>query len=318
MNLATVARTFRSEEDCLEHLEKARWPDGVRCPICGCNQICKGTRTPGGKNLRTRFYQCLEPTCKQQFSATNGTIFHGSHLPLYLWFMAINIMGDAKKGISAKQLQQHLGIGSYKTAWYMCHRIRKAMVDLAPTPLVGTVEIDETYIGGQAIRKFRRNPVIRPPKDVVLAMRERSTKDRVGRVRFFHVPNAKLETLKPIIEANLQAYPKRVITDNSVVYDALFRGNRATRKAHRTVNHSREWIVPGTRIHTNTVESAFSLLKRGLIGSFHRVSVKHLHRYLAEFEYRFNARRFVDRFDKAIKSMLIADPMPYRDLVKAS
>lgn len=192
------------------------------------------------------------------------------------------------------------------------------MVDLAPTPLVGTVEIDETYIGGQAIRKFRRNPVIRPPKDVVLAMRERSTKDRVGRVRFFHVPNAKLETLKPIIEANLQAYPKRVITDNSVVYDALFRGNRATRKAHRTVNHSREWIVPGTRIHTNTVESAFSLLKRGLIGSFHRVSVKHLHRYLAEFEYRFNARRFVDRFDKAIKSMLIADPMPYRDLVKAS
>jgi hypothetical protein len=227
--------------------------------------------------------------------------------------MAIALIVDAKKGISAKQVQKHLGIGSYKTAWYVCHRVRKAMVDANPTPLTGVVEIDETYLGGTAIRRFQKNPKPRPPKDVVLAMRERSTKDKPGRVRFFHVPNGKLETLKPIMEANLQVYPKRIVTDSSSVYDIMF-SKGAAKKAHRMVNHSQEWVVPGTNFHTNTVESSFSLLKRGLIGSFHRVSIKHLHRYLTEFEYRFNARRDIHIFQKTVAEMLKAKPMPMKEL----
>jgi hypothetical protein len=312
MNLNTVTRKFKTEEECLEHLEKTRWPDGVRCPTCGCDRVCKGTRKPSAKNHRTRFYQCLEPTCKAQFSATNGTIFHRSHIPLSTWFMAITLIMDAKKGMSALQLQGHLGIGSYKTAWYMCHRIRKAMVDSDPAPLDGTVEVDETYLGGTAIRKFRKTPVVRPPKDTVLALRERSFKGKVGRVRFFHIPDAKRDTIHPIIEANVSPYVRRLITDQSSIYDKPVSADLG--RVHRTVNHSIEWIVPGTRIHTNTVESAFSLLKRGLIGSFHRVSVKHLHRYLTEFEYRFNARKAEDRFSLTVREMVTASPMQYKDL----
>ncbi len=132
MNLIDVTQTFKTDDDCLAYLETMRWPDGIRCPICGNDRISKITRKTVSKNKRTRIYQCLEKTCKSQFSATNGTIFNDSHLPLTKWFMAMAIIVDAKKGISAKQLQEHLGIGSYKTAWYIAHRIRKAMVNFRP------------------------------------------------------------------------------------------------------------------------------------------------------------------------------------------
>lgn len=313
MNLMDVNREFRTEEDCLEELEKVRWPDGVRCPTCGCKEISKITRKPSAKNKRTRSFQCLEKTCKAQFTATYGTMFYRSHIPLRVWFNAIAFVMDAKKGCSAMQLQRHLGLGSYESAWYMVHRIRKSMVDPSPGALKGIVEIDETYLGGSAVRKFRKNPKPRPAKDMVLAMRERNTKNRAGRVRYFHIPNGKLATMKPIIEANLQPYPERIITDQSSVYESMFRSSH--RKAHRTVNHSIEWVVPGTRFHTNTVESSFSLLKRGLIGSFHWVSVKHLHRYLSECEYRFNERNNSERFGKTLRAMLTAPTMPYKELI---
>lgn len=313
MNLIDVARELDTDEKCLAFLEAQRWPDGVvRCPTCGNDKISRITRKTATKNKRARVYQCLEPTCKGQFSATNGSIFHDSHLPLHKWFMAISLVMDAKKGISAKQLQEHLGIGSYKTAWYMCHRIRKAMVDANPTPLKGTIEIDETYIGGTAVRRFKAKP--RAPKEMVLAMRERNTKGTTGRVRFFHVADGKRVTLQPIIDAHIDPSAKRIITDNSSVYD--FAINESHKKNHRKVNHSTEWVVPGSRIHTNTVESSFSLLKRGLIGSFHRVSIKHLHRYLTEFENRFNARRDGDRFEQTVAAMLQTKPMQMKELVR--
>jgi ISXO2-like transposase domain/Transposase zinc-ribbon domain len=313
MNLIDVTRQFPTEDHCLAFLENQRWPDGViRCAVCGCSQVSRITRKTPGKNKRTRIYQCLEKTCKQQFSATSGTIYDGSHLPLVKWFAAISLMVDAKKGLSALQMQQHLGIGSYKTAWYLCHRIRKAMIEANPTPMSGTVEVDETYLGGTAIRKFRKTITVRPPKDTVLAIRERSYQGKVGRVRFFHIPDAKRDTIHPIIQANVAANVRRLITDQSSIYDQPVSQDLA--KAHRRVNHSQEWIVPGSRIHTNTVESAFSLLKRGLIGSFHRVSVKHLHRYLTEFEYRFNARKASDRFGMTVREMVIAQPMQYKQL----
>lgn len=133
MNLIDVNKSFATEDQCLDFLEGMRWPDGVRCPVCGADKVSRITRKTVSKNKRDRHYACLEPTCKHRFSATAGTVFHRSHLSLTKWFMAIAIVMDAKKGMSALQLQQHLGIGSYRTAWYMVHRIRKAMVDLFPT-----------------------------------------------------------------------------------------------------------------------------------------------------------------------------------------
>src|SRR5580698_3589785 len=146
MNLIDVVTELGTDEQCLAYLEKMRWPDGVRCPVCGNAQISRITRKSATKNVRKSLYQCLEPTCKQQFSATSGTIFNDSHLPLNKWFMALAIVVDAKKGMSANQLKEHLGIGSYRTAWYMAHRIRKAMEDNGGAGLKGIVEVDETYI----------------------------------------------------------------------------------------------------------------------------------------------------------------------------
>jgi len=323
MNLIDVTREFKNDDDCLAYMESMRWPDGIRCPTCGNDGISKIERKGGivtrgknkgmeRKNKRTRIYQCLEPTCKQQFSATSGTIFNDSHLPLPTWFMALAIIVDAKKGVSAKQLQEHQGIGSYRTAWYMAHRIRKAMIEGSVFQMTGVVEIDETYIGGTAIRRFQETPKVRVPKEMVLAMRERSTKDKPGRVRYFHIPDGKRSTIQPIIEANLAPHVRRVYTDSSAVYD--FAINETLAPRHRKVNHSEQWVVPGSRIHTNTVESSFSLLKRGLIGSFHRVSIKHLHRYLTEFENRFNARKAADRFSMTLARMMNTEPMPYQAL----
>lgn len=315
MNLMDVNREFRTEEDCLAELERVRWPEGVRCITCGCKDVSRITRKPTAKNKRTLSFQCLEKTCKQQFTATHGTMFYRSHIPLRVWFTAIAFVMDAKKGCSALQLQRHLGIGSYESAWFMVHRIRKSMQDKDTTPLKGVVEIDETYIGGSAVRKFRKNPKMREPKSTVLALRERDTKAKAGRVRFFHVPDAQLKTLKPIIKANLQEFPHRIITDGSSTYEVMFAADPATKKAHRWVNHSKEWVVPGTSIHTNTVESAFSLLKRGIIGSFHWISPKHLHRYLSEFEYRFNARNDGNKFNRTLAAMLSTPQMSYQHLI---
>lgn len=330
MNLIDVTRTFQNDDDCLAYLETMRWPDGITCPICGSDRISKITRTnirkdgKPSKNVRTRIYQCLNKCVvnkagkeiNNQFSATAGTIFNDSHLPLTKWFMAMAIIVDAKKSISAKQLQEHLGIGSYKTAWYMAHRIRKAMAQQNDAaPMSGIVEVDETYLGGTAIRRFQKTPKPRAPKEMVLAMRERSNNQgKVGRVRYFHIPDGKRATIQPILEANLSENVYRVYTDSSSVYD--FAINETLAPRHRKVNHSEQWVVPGSRIHTNTVESSFSLLKRGLIGSFHRVSVKHLHRYLSEFEYRFNARKAADRFNMTLANMMQTAPMPFAKLVE--
>jgi transposase-like protein len=310
MNLIDVNKSFATEDQCLDFLEGMRWPDGVRCPVCGADKISRINRKTASKNKRDRFYACLEPTCNHRFSATAGTVFHRSHLPLTKWFMAIAIVMDAKKGMSALQLQQHLGIGSYRTAWYMVHRIRKAMVELFPTKLSGIVEVDETWIGGKSQRRGKdRRSSWRESKDAVIGMRERG-----GRVRFFHVPNLKAETMKKLLDRHISpSQTTRIVTDTSMVYP--FAMDKDFQKKHATVNHSREWVKPGDiEVHTNTIESAFSLLKRGLIGSFHRVSIKHLHRYLAEFENRFNLRNVEDRFEQTVRKMLTTEQMEYKEL----
>jgi transposase-like protein len=315
MNLIDVTQQFPTDEECLKYIEQMRWPDGkVRCPVCGCDRISRITRQSKTKNVRKSLMQCLEPTCKQQFSATSGTIFNDSHLPLHKWFMALAIVVDAKKSISANQLKEHLGIGSYRTAWYMAHRIRKAMAEETNpfNQLRGIVELDETYIGGKTKRRFGRAKENQRPRsekfDMVLGMRERQ-----GRVKLVHIPDGKAKTIREAVRKHVVPSPTRIYTDDASVYNWAF--DPELRKKHRSVNHSIQWIVPGTNIHTNTVESAFSLLKRGLIGSFHRVSIKHLHRYLSEFEFRFNIRKDEDRFSKTLRRMAGIAPMPYIELI---
>jgi transposase-like protein len=325
MNLIDVTSQFATDEQCLAYLEQMRWPDGkVRCPVCGNDRISRITRKSGmvtrkkadgterTHKQRTQVYQCLEPTCKEQFSATKGTIFNDSHLPLNKWFMALAIVVDAKKGISANQLKEHLGIGSYRTAWYMAHRIRKAMEDGEGIKLTGTVEVDETWIGGKSKRRNGRSKKQGLPMDqkfdMVMGLRERK-----GRVKYVHIPDGKRDTIKRVLDKHLSPGVQRVYTDSAAIYD--FSIHETLKKKHRKVNHSIQWVVPGSKIHTNTVESAFSLLKRGLIGSFHRVSIEHLHRYLSEFEYRFNARRAEDRFSDTLRRMMGIEPMPYAELI---
>jgi len=298
-----------------------RWPDGIRCPVCGCDRISKITRKAGTvtrgktegearKNRRTRIYQCLEETCKQQFSATAGTIFNDSHLPLTKWFMALALIVDAKKSISANQLKQHLGIGSYRTAWYMAHRIRKAMVNEGSADLTGIVEMDETWLGGRAKGAGsgwrKTNPRL---KQVIVGIKERG-----GRIKMIHAPNAKIETLAQCLKEHVSADVEFIMTDELPAYPKALRLSGHDLEKHRTVNHSAEIYVDGNTT-TNGIESAFSLFKRGVIGSFHKISIKHLHRYLSEFETRFNGRKADDRFEPTLKRMLGVEPMPYAELV---
>lgn len=318
MNLIDITRKYASDAECFEMLEQQRWPDGVvRCVTCGNDKVSRITRKTSAstKNKKSQIYQCLEKTCKQQFSVTSGTIFHDTRLPILTWFLAVELVMDAKKGMSAVQIQRHLGIKSYQTAWHMVHRIREAMDMHDASPMGGVVEIDETYIGGRTKRRFGRSCEVRAPKDVVVAMRERTFKSSktAGRVRYFHVKDAKATSIGPLLEANLAANVSRVYTDNAAVYD--FAMSNSLSKQHRTVNHSIQWVVPGSRIHTNTVESSFSLLKRGLIGSFHRVSTKHLQRYLNEFEYRFNERNSPKQFENCVAQMCATKPLTFRNLV---
>jgi hypothetical protein len=307
MNLIEIHKTFKTDDECTEHLAKLRWPDGVRCVTCGTDKV-KQYSSPTKKQPGRKVYQCQEPTCKEQFTATSGTIFHDTHLPLTKWFMALSLIVDAKKGISAKQLQRHLNTG-YKTAWYLAHRIRKAMEETELTPLSGTVEIDETYIGGKTIRRKDRGKY--RAKDCVVGMVERG-----GRLRFRHIGkgSATAEKMRPLVAEHLGVEIERVITDESAVYPYSIPQDLLGK--HETINHSREYVVGD--VYTNTIESAFSLLKRGIMGSFHRISIKHLHRYLSEFEYRFNRRQNANRFEETLSRMAKVKPMPFENLVRES
>ena len=309
MNLIDVTKAFSTEDQCLDFLEKMRWPTGVRCLACESTKLSLITRTVDStktrsekkQNKRTRLYACLE--CGKRFTPTVGTIFHSSHLPLTKWFMALAIVMDAKKGMSANQLKQHLGIGSYRTAWYMVHRIRKAMVELSLGKLSGIVELDETYVGGK--QKGKGVYYGKKQKQVVVGLRQRK-----GPLRFIHTKDAKANTLKAIIEEHIGEEVQYIMTDeSSASWGALLNNPK-----HKVIRHNIGKYVEGI-VHTNSIESAFSLLKRGIIGSFHRISIKHLHRYLAEFQYRFNARNDADRFERMVRRLLQTDTMPYRQLI---
>jgi transposase-like protein len=320
MNIREIAIKFSTEDQCLAYIESMKWPDGVvRCPTCGDTNITKYERpktarkprnpekppkNPDKINRRQWFYICLKSDCRQQFSPTSGTLFADTHLPLIVWFHAIGLVLNAKKGISAKQLQRDLGIGGYKTAWYLLHRIRESMAEANPKPLGGTVEIDETYIGGRQKGKgvyFGINQ-----KQAVMGAVERG-----GELRLRHVPDSKARTIRGFVSAHISEDAEHVYTDQATAYPYALAPEFIAR--HQTVNHIIGEYARGD-VYTNSIESAFSLLKRGMIGQFHKLSAKHLHRYLSEFEYRFNGRRNDDLFIETVRRLCGFPPLRFADL----
>jgi transposase-like protein len=270
------APQLRNEEAAFSYVESRLWPDGPVCPHCGT--IGKAGRLKG-KTTRAGLWKCY--ACKKPFTVRMRTVFESSHVPLHIWLQAIYMMCSSKKGIATRQIHRTFG-GSLKTAWFLGHRIREAMTVLKIDengPLGGAnkvVESDETYVGGRAAN--RKGQI--PPKSPVLSLVERD-----GRVRSFHVPNVTAQTLRPIITANVDR-ASYLMTDESPVYWSIGRQFAG----HGAVNHSAEEYVRSYFWHTNTVENYFSILKRGIYGCYFHVSEQHLHRYTAEFDFRYNNR----------------------------
>lgn len=302
MNVIEISEKLGTDEQCIAYLEGRRWPNGVRCVTCGGDKISRIETTSQNKvKAARRLYQCLEPSCKQQFSVTSGTLFHDSHLPLHKWFLAMALITQAKKGMSAKQLQRHLGIKSYQTAWYLGHRIRKAMEEKGGDPLMGIVEVDETHVSGKYDKRRKREPW---QTTIVAGMVERG-----GRVRTKKIPTASKQVLVGMVQENVHP-DSTVMTDELAAYKSL----SSVVAHHGVVNHRAEEWVRGD-VHTNTIEGAWSLLKRGIVGSFHKVSVKHLDRYLSEFDFRFNNRKNTAIFDLGVSQLAAKPPLPYRELI---
>ncbi|HLX00110.1 MAG TPA: IS1595 family transposase [Candidatus Acidoferrales bacterium] len=289
LNLAELIKDFSDESKCRAYIEELRWPKGLECPHCKSAKIYRIEK----RN------QLLCASCEYQFSVTVDTIFHDTHLPLWKWFLATMLLCESKKGMSACQIKTALGV-SYKTAWYLCHRIRKAVQEVAPEPLGGTVEVDETYVGGKP-RKWRA----RQRKQVVIGIRQRN-----GNLRLIRAADSKAKTVREIVNANIGGHVEVILTDESMIYPYAL--NHFSTKKHRTINHSKEYAHGD--VHTNTVESAFSLLKRGIVGTWHKISAKHLPAYLDEMCFRFNNRKNPYLFRDTIMKLIQTPNLEYKEL----
>jgi transposase-like protein len=277
---------FNNEEVALAHIEASRWPDGPFCPHCGSFNVHR----MGGKTQAGMFI-CRD--CRDKFTVRVGTVFERSHIPLHKWLLAMHLMAASKKGISAHQLWRMLGFGSYRTAWFMAHRIREAMRDDNPGPLGGegkVVEADETYFGQRENPRTETTsgrPFIKKGKAAqkrpVVALVERG-----GHVRMFHVEDANAANVRDVLVRNVDR-KSDLHTDESRIYTET--GKEFA--AHRTVKHSAGEYVryeDGFAIHSNTVENVFSVFKRGMKGVYQHCGEAHLHRYIAEFDFRYNRR----------------------------
>jgi transposase-like protein len=295
INLVELIEQFGSEDRCRAYLEALRWPSGVRCIRCGSSKISR-------IKARDQF-DC--DACTYQFSVRAGTIFHDSHLPLWKWFLAVYVMGESKNGISANQMKRMLGV-SYKTAWYLCHRIRAAMVDLNPEPLTGIIEADETYTGGAPLMfgKKTKGRHVGGNKTAVIGAVERG-----GRVRLKVSEHVNRKALHAFLKDVIADEAEAIYTDDYQAYRGIADGN--TR--HQTVNHTREWVQGD--VHTQTMEDVWSLFKRSVIGSYHHLSVKHLQAYLDELAFRYNNRENAYLFRDTLLALVGAEKMPYADLI---
>jgi transposase-like protein len=321
LNLMDLAEQFHSPDNAREYLERLRWPEGPICPHCGVEgeaykltrKAVEPTTEPENKvelhakrvrKPRRGLWKCAG--CRKQFTVTVGTIFEDSHIPLNKWLLAFHLVCASKKGMSAHQLHRMLGV-TYKSAWFMAHRIRYAMSqEPLASKLTGIVEADETYIGGKRrigphAQKQGKRQQDRPGpvanKQAVFSVLQRD-----GRVRSTHLDRVLGKNLRAAI-TELCEPDTHVITDDARLYNGLHHDRK-----HSTVNHSHDEYVrweDGVCITTNAVEGFFANLKRGVNGTFHHVSKQHLHRYLSEFDFRYNARKMSDsdRREAAIKGV---------------
>jgi transposase-like protein len=263
---------FTDEEAARVHLEAIRWPSGPVCPHCGSVKKPYTTKRAGK-------YRCSEKECRKDFTVKVGTVFESSHIPLHKWLLASYLLCSSKKGISSHQLSRLLDV-TYKSAWFMTHRIRAAMRTGSFSPVGGSgkvVEADETYIGIKAGHKKARSGY--GHKRAVLSLVERR-----GEVRSFHVDQATVSEIVPLVRKNVSR-ESHLMTDESRLYWKL--GEEFI--AHDAIEHGKDEYVRGD-IHTNTVEGYFSIFKRGMKGIYQHRGEKHLHRYLAEFDFRYNNR----------------------------
>jgi transposase-like protein len=273
---------FHDETKARAWLQARLWPHGPICPKCG---VVNEATLMQGKTTRAGLYQCN--ACREPFSVTVGTLYERSHVPLHKWLAATHLMMASKKGMSALQISRMIGV-TYKTAWFLCHRIRESLRETSPSPLGGegqVVEVDETYVGGKDANRhksqmkgkgFRAQSVEKEP---VVSLVERG-----GRVRSFHVPSVSSKNLGPILYEQIH-HTSHLMTDSSTIYPKI--GEQFA--AHSAVNHTIDEYVRGDA-STNSVESYFAILKRGVFGTFHHISAQHLKRYVGEFDYRYNTR----------------------------
>ncbi len=295
LDIVTMMSEFNSHEKCLQVLEDLRWPDGPRCPRCDYVSVSR---------IYARWqFDCNR--CRYRFSVTSGTIFHDSHLPLQKWFAVIYMMVESKKGISANQVKRTIKV-SYKTAWYLCHRIRAAMTELNAEQLKGTVEVDETWVGGKlegqgtGIGNYKKN------KSLVVGILQRD-----GKVRMQKIAKADRKTLHKFIKTHTKPDTELIITDEYPAYKGI--ADHDTK--HESVNHKKKQWVKGDNIHTNGIENIWSLLKRSVMGTYHKVSAKHLDAYLDELEWRINNRHNQYLFRDTLKKLIESQKVEYQDLI---
>jgi len=285
--------TFHDEDKARAYLEKHRWPNGVHCPFCGSLDDVKPLNSaahgPG-------WYHCN--ACRKLFTVRVGSVMERSHIPLTKWALVFHLMAASKKGVSAKQVQRMLGFGSYKTAWFMCHRIREAMREEGAPPIGGkgkTVESDETFVGGKKKNVHKGKP--EPKKHPVHALVERG-----GQVRASHIADVSAKTLRKAIAKHVHR-KSTMNTDDALTYYHMSKEF----EEHGVVNHSAgEYVSKDGKTHIQSAEAFFALLKRGVYGSFHSISERHLQRYVDEFSFRWNNRSLLgvedtERARRAIK-----------------
>lgn len=305
MNLLELIERFDSDDKCRLTLEKLRWPNGVRCIRCDAEKIFRADKR--------RQFEC--GACGYHFSVTAGTIFHDSHLPLRKWFIAIYLICESKKGVSALQLKRTLGV-AYKTAWYLCHRIREAIKDVGhESQLNGIVEYDQASIAGNSknIHKSRKDKLNRVPGSIRFDQKVAvlGGLQRDGDVRLEVSEKAVTrEVLHEFIKSKLVEETEMIVTDDFNEYDDI--ADHDTR--HETVSHTQKEWVRGI-VHTNGLEGVWSLFKRSIVGSYHQISVKHLDRYLDEFEFRFNNRENSFLFRDTLLRLLNSTNLEYKNLI---
>ena len=289
LTLSETMNRFSTEEACKQYLQERRWPDGVKCPRCNNEKVY-------ALKARPFHWVCKAKTCGgrngYRFSVISKTIFENTNYPLKTWFEVIYMMLLSKKGISALQVQRMIGSGAYKTAWYMCHRIRAAMKDGGFAKLLGEVEVDETFIGGKDFNRHANKRKHIPGTSGKIAVIGAIA--RKGNVVCKMIEAADRVTMSKFVRETVGEGVSLVVTDEHSGYKRLGRTY-----PHEIVNHSKKEYVRGN-IHTNNIESFWSVLKRGVVGTFHQVSKDYLPLYLAEFSYRHNNRNNADIFADVI------------------